>query len=413
VYSHRVYQFQDTNTLVNQKSKGGGGKLQKDKSAILEITNIHVFMEDKMKKIMAVLILAGMLFVTIGADFTHEINKDDTTEQSSLFDQLTRRWKKGKVGWASGCIYKDNKGFIIYTDDGGENWVSQVEEDGLPMCLNGVSAVNQNTAWVVGRTHEGYGTILRTRNRGKTWVRQGSVGEIPDVDMVAVSAVSPSTAWVVGGYGVVLKTKNGGATWEQQAVDITPKIFFQDVFALDKNNVWATGGENKAHILHTSNGGKTWSKQGEGDIPPDVYSLLGVHAVNKDVIWAVGVNGIVLKSFNGGQSWTAMTRTTTFMHNNHVVAINKRNVWVAMDDSVILSTVDGGITWNSFRPPGGASDYFMGITALNENEVWAVSNAINLHGRILHTKDDGNYWVSQTNPVIANLNRISFAGALR
>ncbi|MFC2026326.1 WD40/YVTN/BNR-like repeat-containing protein [Chloroflexota bacterium] len=366
-----------------------------------------------MKKLMAVLILVGMLFVTIGASFTHEINKDVTLEQSSLFDQLKRREDKGKVGWAVGSD-KHNKGFIIYTEDGGEHWVSQVDEGGLPMLLGGVSAVNQNTAWVVGNTHDGYGTILRTRNRGKTWVRQGSVGEIPDIDMVAVSAVSPSTAWVVGVNGVILKTKNGGATWEQQAVDITPKIFFQDVFALDKNNVWATGGENKAYILHTSNGGKTWTKQGEGDIPPDVYSLLGIHAVNKDVIWTVGVNGSVLITKNGGHNWTETTRTTTFYHNNHVVAISDLIVWVAMDYSDILYSDDGGKNWDSYSPSiGVGSDYYMGITALNENEIWAVSVASDGHGRIAYTKDGGSNWISQINPVISDLRRISFVGALR
>ena len=368
-----------------------------------------------MKKLMAVIILVGMLFVTIGADFNHEINKDVALEQSSLFDQLTKRWKSGKVGWAVGYD-EHNKGFITNTEDGGENWVSQVDEGGLPMSLSGVSAVNRNTAWGVGGAHDGYGTILRTRNRGKKWVRQGSVGEIPNVGFAAVSAVSPSIAWVVGDSGVILKTKNGGRTWEQQAIGIlTQKDQFQDVYALDKNHVWASSGSTgKAHILHTSNGGKTWAKQGEDDIPPDVYGLLGIHAVNQDIVWTAGVRGVVMISTDGGQSWLSNRILHTELHNNHVVAINDQIAWVTADYHNMYYTFDGGFNWDEQTlPSGGSTDYIMGITAVNENEAWAVSVAANNEGVIYHTKDGGAHWLLQTNPVSANLWRISFAGALR
>jgi photosystem II stability/assembly factor-like uncharacterized protein len=375
-----------------------------------------------MKKLIVVLILVGMLFVTIGADFTHEINKDVALEQSSLFDQLKRREGKGKVGWAAGCDEND-KGFIIYTEDSGENWVSQVDEGGLSMCLGGVSAVNRNTAWVVGDAHDGYGTILRTRNRGKKWVRQGSMGEIPNMDLHAVSAVSPSTAWVVGNSGVILKTKNGGTTWEQQAVDMEPKIFFQDVFAFDKNHVWAVGSDNKnatakAYILHTSNGGKTWVKQDDSVIPEDVDVLIGVHAANKDIVWTVGHAGFVMISFDGGQNWTPTKRTDTgpFEDNNHVVAISNKLAWVAADYSSIYYTKDGGNTWIDQKAitDGSGSQYMMGITAFNKKEAWAVSQASDgSSGGIYHTQDGGANWVSQTKPIKTNLYMISFAGALR
>lgn len=373
-----------------------------------------------MKKIMAVLILVGMLFVTIGADFTHEINKYVTLEQSSLFDHLTRRWKMGKVGWAAGCDEND-KGFIIYTEDSGENWVSQVDEGGLSMCLGGVSAVNRNTAWVVGYTHDGYGTILRTRNRGKKWVRQGSVGEIPNVDLKAVSAVSPSIAWVVGTNGVILKTKNAGRSWEQQAGDMEPKIEFQDVYAFDKKHAWAVGAypkTQKAYILHTKNGGKTWAKQDKSVIPEDVGVLIGVHAVNQDIVWTVGRNGFVMISFDGGQTWTPTTKRTPIglYDNNHVVAINNKIAWVAADYSNIYYTKDGGNTWIDQKAitDGSSTQYILGITAFNEKEAWAVSNdSDGSSGGIYHTQDGGANWVSQTKPIKTNLYMISFAGALR
>lgn len=69
------------------------------------------------------------------------------------------------------------------------------------------------TGWVVGEINDSYGTILYTTDGGDTWERQGSIGEIPNVDLVGVSAVDCNTAWAVGGNescGVILYTTDGG-----------------------------------------------------------------------------------------------------------------------------------------------------------------------------------------------------------
>jgi photosystem II stability/assembly factor-like uncharacterized protein len=246
------------------------------------------------------------------------------------------------------------------------------------------------------------------------------VGEIPNMNLHAVSAVSPSTAWVVGGNGVILKTKNGGRTREQQAVDMDPKIAFQDVYALDKKHVWAVGAypkTNKAYILHTSNGGKTWAKQDKSVIPEDVDVLIGVHAANKDIVWTVGHAGFVMISFDGGQNWTLTTPTPIgpLYDNNHVVAINNKIAWVVADYSNIYYTKDGGKTWNTQLKSldDGGTQYNMGTTAFNENEAWVVGNGPGGKSNIYHTKDGGDNWLIQTNPVISGYRRVSFAGALR
>jgi len=71
----------------------------------------------------------------------------------------------------------------------------------------------------VGDPADGYGTILHTTDGGDTWERQGTAAEIPNVALGGVSAVDSNTAWIVGGNvsgGVIFYTTDGGNTWIPQ-----------------------------------------------------------------------------------------------------------------------------------------------------------------------------------------------------
>jgi hypothetical protein len=101
--------------------------------------------------------------------------------------------------------------------------------------------------WVVGTTPDGgYGTIIHTRDGGNTWVRQGTVGEIPEVPLIGVWAVDPNNVWVVGdpdsGYAVILRSSDGGQTWTRQgsAAQI-PDAALKAISAVDNNTAWAVG----------------------------------------------------------------------------------------------------------------------------------------------------------------------------
>jgi len=325
-------------------------------------------------------------------------------------------WPTGKYGWAVGANAQ-NRGYILYTRDGGATWVNQVAADGMPMKLSGISAVSQTVAYAVGLACDGYCTILKTRHFGRTWQRLGSAATLPDVDLSIVSAADAYVVWVVGPGGMILKTSNGGQTWTQQAEGMFPTFDFQDVFALDRLHVWAVAADsinNKALIIHTTNGGRRWEISGEAAIPGDVYGILGVHAVDENTVWAAGVNGIVMLTTDGGKNWSTSRTPVAFYHNNHVVAIDEQTAWVSCDYGHIFYTQDGGTTWtdqlaSSFSK---TTPYVMGITAVDGTRAWAVSSNTDGTGYIYHT-DNGQNWYQQTNPVVTTLWRISFARALR
>ncbi|MBM3241900.1 hypothetical protein FJZ31_36985 [Candidatus Poribacteria bacterium] len=72
---------------------------------------------------------------------------------------------------------------------------------------------------------------------------------------------------------------------------------FNDVHFVDARNGWAVGEDGV--IAHTTDGGVTWTPQNSGT----TNSLIGVDFVNANEGWIVGGNGTILHTINGGATW--------------------------------------------------------------------------------------------------------------
>lgn len=329
---------------------------------------------------------------------------------------------KDLSGWAvSGGAPVGGYGVIIHTADDGKTWERQGNSEMIPsVTIDDVSAIDDMNAWVVGSSSEvngtRYGTILRTTDRGKSWIRQGLASGIPDVELSSISAADNDVAWAVGWSGVVLNTTDGGATWEQQAQGLYPDIEFESVYAYDQNTVWAVGGSHQQDqiIIHTVDGGKTWVRQVDSG-----HALIDVHAYDSDTAWAVGRQGTILRTTDGGESWIdKASGTSPFFDFNAICAIDDQKAWMTTD-SIIYYTDDGGDTWVDRGPVHLGADpgyvYYMGVTAADEKKVWVVTvnTGADQKGSIFHTEDGGETWSKQSPNVNSNLRGVSFVGACR
>ncbi|HCY77106.1 MAG TPA: hypothetical protein DHV28_14380 [Ignavibacteriales bacterium] len=87
-----------------------------------------------------------------------------------------------------------------------------------------------------------------------------------------------------------------------------------------------------------------------------------VHAVNDNIVWACGNSGVVLKTTDGGTTWSAMTPTNAAATNYAVEAFDGTTAWVTgtvggSADVSIWKTTDGGTSWNSqYNNPTGFGD---------------------------------------------------------
>ena len=255
--------------------------------------------------------------------------------QQKIYDDLfSASFPNEKEGWASG-----RWGCILHTADGGKSWARQ--NSGTDLTLSSVFFMDPGNGWAVGEE----GVILHTADGGKTWEKQKS--PVPLFHM-RVFFVSLLKGWIVSEQTHILYTEDGGKTWAVQFKD--QDAIFKSISFCDALNGWAAG--EYGYIYHTGNGGKTWEKQAgsfgisetTGDLEGGNF-LFDVVAIDPQNAWAVGVDGYVIRTVNGGKAWqevsTGAPKTQLFG-----IGYDPRTGMLLIGGSgVLLASLDRGKTW--------------------------------------------------------------------
>ncbi|MGB8509869.1 MAG: YCF48-related protein, partial [Pyrinomonadaceae bacterium] len=110
-------------------------------------------------------------------------------------------------------------------------------------------------------------------------------------------------------------------------------------FASDKLTGWAVGADGV--ILHTTNGGYGWEEQ-KSQTPVPLY---GLYVKDKRVAVAVGARGVALVTTDGGGKWIA--RETGVKDHLYGIAFapDALRGWAVGSYGRIIATNDGGRTW--------------------------------------------------------------------
>ena len=250
--------------------------------------------------------------------------------------------------------------------------------------------------WAVGVN----GTILHTADAGKTWAAQDS-GTTNNI--VAIDVVTEVKAWAVTDRAEILATADGGETW----VDQTPWPWFtQDLtdihFPVDDQVGYAVG--RRGVFARTTDGGATWQPMvirpnGSGGwetvsaVPqpaPMGRWLLGVNFIDNLRGCAVGLNGTLIKTFDGGNTWSVPTMPAiglTFLTDVEFTAGNRG--YAVGNSGMILQTINAGNTWTQ-QVSGTAAQ----LNAVTFPERWTNGWAVGAGGLVLSTTDGGVTWVA-------------------
>lgn len=146
-------------------------------------------------------------------------------------------------------------------------------------------------------------------------------------------------------------TNDSGIDVQTYSCDI-PKL--QDVFFISKSVGFAVGSEGM--IKKTSDGGKTWNSQESGT----TLNLTTVFFINENIGFATGAytqcpeedcnkSGFFLKTTNGGETWKKELKPNIafFYDLNFLDENNGIGILLTMEDERYAATTeDGGKTWN-------------------------------------------------------------------
>ena len=120
-----------------------------------------------------------------------------------------------------------------------------------------------------------------------------------------LSVVTDKIVWVSGSKGTVGESIDGGKTWTWMTVPGYEKRDFRDVEGFDKKTAVIMAVDTPADILKTTDGGKTWTLVYENKTAGMFLDAMEFWNVNIGIVVGDPINGRFFKarSFDGGDTW--------------------------------------------------------------------------------------------------------------
>ncbi|KAA3652854.1 MAG: glycosyl hydrolase [Proteobacteria bacterium] len=226
--------------------------------------------------------------------------------------------------------------------------------------INGLTMAGQRVIGVGQRGH-----IVYSDDQGANW-QQATVPV--SSDLVAVSFPSPQRGWAVGHDGVVLATTDAGATWHTQ---------------LDGHRV----GELML-AYYTKQGDAQWTAEAERFVAQGAESpFLDVWFADENTGFVVGAFNLILRTTDGGQSWTPWLERTDNPQALHLYAIRPAAgaLWVTGEQGLVLRLDATNARFEAVETPYKGS--YFGLTGTNDAVI-----VFGLRGNAYRSTDLGASW---------------------
>lgn len=325
-------------------------------------------------------------------------------------------------GWIAGSL-----GTVGHTTDGGASWT--LETSGVTQELFSLFILDAANVWGVGKNE----TIIY-RNNDPNWINK-SITTLPDpshTDFKSIFMNDATHGWMVGkkfsppAADYLLWSDDNWTTVQPQTIPQNPNAFASlsslfflpqistgrdgwavgdigadgngtilqihsndlsfpgsagaqasgtpadlgDIYFSDPSHGWAVG-ENGT-IIQTSNGGGAWAVQASGSPPEFLKSL----AFNSGNGLAVGFAGSILNT-SDGSNWVARSAGTMNQLNALSFAPDGLHGWAVGSVNTVLATSNGGNSWTA--DPTTHSGTLTGVHAVAANQVWAVATNRNIY----------------------------------
>lgn len=204
----------------------------------------------------------------------------------------------------------------------------------------------------------------------------------------------------VGERGHIVLSDDNGKTWTQAKVPVS--VMLTSVYFPTAKLGWAVG--HNGVILHSADGGSSWVVQhADRDAGSEKAGapLLGVWFADPSTGFAVGAYGYLMMTTDGGATWTdhaAAVDNPDGWHLNAVRGIPGGAVFIVGEHGKLFRSLDNGSTWTSLPSPFEGS--FFGVAPLAPDLLLVYG----LQGRLFVSADQGSSWQQVQTGVTSGLN---------
>ncbi|KPH00166.1 glycosyl hydrolase [Pseudomonas sp. RIT-PI-q] len=221
------------------------------------------------------------------------------------------------------------RGHILYSDDAGQQW----QQASVPVSsdLSAVYFSSREQGWAVGND----GVVLHSSDAGVSWKKQLDGREIGDLLVKHYSALATAEP---GNEHWPLRVAEGQRLVEEGADKPLLDVWFAD----DKLG-YVVGVFNL--ILRTEDGGQSWTPFQDRTDNPQNFHLNAIASIG-DALYIVGEQGLVLKWDDAHQRFAALT--TPYQGSFFGVVGKPGEVVVYGLRGNVLRSTDGGSSWQPF-----------------------------------------------------------------
>ncbi|MEO8434911.1 MAG: YCF48-related protein [Pyrinomonadaceae bacterium] len=214
--------------------------------------------------------------------------------------------------------------------------------------------------------------------------------------------------------------------WTMETSGVTARL--RGISAVDDRVAWASGSGNT--VLRTTDGGQTWTKLTVTNSQKDPLDFRDIDAIDARTAYVLSIgNGPasrIYKTSDGGQTWTLQ-----FKGEDPKEFWDAMSFWdavngIVLGDSVngqfcIMTTSNGGRTWTrvpaAVLPPaleneGAFAASGTNIAVWGKSHAWLATGA-GAKARVLRTADRGRTWKVSETPLMAGPSSGIFSIAFR
>lgn len=214
--------------------------------------------------------------------------------------------------------------------------------------------------------------------------------------------------------------------WTLQNSGVTARL--RGISAVSGRVAWASGSANT--VVRTIDGGETWTKLTVNDSQKDPLDFRDIDAIDARIAYVLSIgNGPasrIYKTIDGGQRWTMQFRSEDPKEFWDAMSFWDAANGIVMGDSVnghfcIMTTSNGGVTWTrvpaAALPPaleneGAFAASGTNIAVWGKSHFWLATGA-GAKARVLRTADRGRTWMIADTPLMVGPSAGIFSIAFR
>lgn len=227
-------------------------------------------------------------------------------------------------------------GAVLSTSDGGRTLSRRTPINTLGQVPRDAAITGTGVVVAVGNT------IWRSTDGGASWSVASSSGS----RFQAFWMVNPLVGYVVGTLGGFWKTVDGGASWTDPRIGAAPLWDYTDISCADENTcLMATG---TTGLVRTQTGGAAF----DAAVNPTDRALYSVAFASATRAVAVGAGGETVLSDDSGRTWRSVSGRIAGTLSGIASAPGVIAGWGL--SGLVVRSADGGSSWTTASLPSGA-----------------------------------------------------------